>query len=216
LRCGLPQLRFERGFDADLLKRRWAIVVGEAKNAIVNALPLSLIFRLEPLVAWLMRSIAECCEADEAPALEANEGGLLSCVFEGCRLDEKFEAASSLFCVLGGRTMKGKGLQSLFRLLASLPGGFRPAYTLDILKLLMFVFQNPFDSPSSMFALSASSFLNPIKLSQIDVSSFTFFFDISLADKAASGDLFFMEMENGTTLRLVMSMGALFFQLKTA
>ena len=176
---------------------------------IMNASPLTLIYKLlrpnEEAFLRFINYIQNCCDNDLKSALEVNNSNfpsaLISTFEEYHEMTERsstFDSVLALFSSLAAHSLKSRDALSFFHNFSSLKGDFRPYFTVDLLKTLLFLFQSPFDSPYSFYNLDKSNGM--IYLPTVQVPKFycfTFFIEIDLTEKPDYfGVLFSFELRN--------------------
>ena len=227
-------LFFKDELNVNLLKTLWEIVfddkiVPKDPHPIVNGQPLPLLFNIllnfKDVLIWFLDYVKACCEMDEASAREVNMSDLMHHLLtllisyrNKHETDEVFEKCNNLFYVLAGHSMKGKDLNLLFQNLTSLPGNFRPFFTLELMRSMLFVFQNPFDSPVSMFKLNSikGNQITPLQAKNVNISELSFICDINISSQQNHevSDIFYFQTSDKNYFRLMYSKQKIYFEVK--
>ncbi|OHT05863.1 Beige/BEACH domain containing protein [Tritrichomonas foetus] len=215
----------------EFLSHLWSIVFNEKalpsennKHPIINAAPLTLIYRLFklnnskflPFITYLQ----DICEVDLQSALEINNSDfpsvLISTIEEYHEMtdrDSKFDAILNLFSSLAAHSLRSRDALSFFHNFSTLKGNFRPFFTVDLLRTLLFLFQSPYDSPYSFYHIDKSSgiiYLPPVQI-QHELKAFTFFIEIELTEKPEHFGVLFSIESNGFCFSLYFRESKIFF-----
>ena len=213
---------FENDIPTELYDRLWSFVFNddslmndnsvskyESNGKILNADPLTLIYKLlrpnKETFLKFINYIQNCCDNDLKSALEVNKSNFPSILIstfeeyhEMTENDNTFDSILALFSSLAAHSLKSKNALSFFHNFSTLKGDFRPYFTLDLLKTLLFLFQAPYDLPYSFYSLDKSNGI--INLPPVQVPkffNFTFFIELDLTEKPDYfGILFSFELKN--------------------
>lgn len=228
---------FKESLHNELLSILWHIVYEtkdyESKKCeIRNALPISLLFYLiEPFkdsFSQFIKGILDSCEIYPSSSLEICQsdfpGHLLGYIEKyraESKVDQIFNEVVDLFALLSGHTIKGRDLKRLFQTLTPAPGNFRPCFTLDFLRSLMFLFQNPYESPTSMFQIKsnqdAPSYALSCNCNNLVFNEFSFFIDISFSKfEKNEGTLFYIQTSDSHIIHIGLIQNEIFVRLHSS
>ena len=217
-----------------LLLNMWSVVFEDKLepvevHQIKNASPLPLIFliskRNDADLLKFLDYVFQCCTSDVQSTLEVNNSDfpsyLIKAVAEFRICPEHSDVLDSLlnlFEYLSSYSMKSKDMLSFMQCFTSLPGNFKPYFTHDLLKGLVFIFQTPYDAPSSFFHLSGNNTVMKMPSSKniFSINELTFFIDIELSKESEKEchELFTMSCNGGATITLFMNKKMLHYELK--
>ena len=154
-----------------------------------------------------LEKVLLCCKASEKTTLVINTSELpsraIKCLSEyrsKYERDELFTILCEFLSYISELSMKSNDLISLIQTLSSLPGNFRPFFTIDVLNILKRCFESTYSSPTSLFKLYGSRMMLPDVLLKTPITDFTFFCEVKF--RSESGTIFCIRDINGSEIAL--------------